>query len=54
MLVLVTMSAFCFHIPMWLPWSLMEAQLLGFAPLQPSGVYSWQAYLLPGAGPWPT
>ena len=30
-------------IPLW-------AQLLGFAPLQPHGVYPWQAYVQPGYG----
>ena len=28
----------------------MGAQLLGFAPLQPFGVYPWQAYVQPGDG----
>ena len=30
------------------------AQPLGFAPLQPLGVYPWQAYVQPGDGHWPT
>ena len=33
-----------------MPYSPMEAQLLGFAPLQPFGVYPWQAYVQPGDG----
>ena len=28
----------------------MGAQLLGFAPLQPFGVYPWQAYVQPSDG----
>ena len=32
----------------------MGAQLLGFAPLQPIGVYPWQAYVQPGDGHWST
>ena len=32
----------------------MEAQLLGFAPLQPFGVYPWQAYVQSGDGHWST
>ena len=28
----------------------MGAQLLGLAPLQPFGVYLWQAYVQPGDG----
>ena len=31
-------------------YSPMGAQLLGFAPLQPFGVYPWQAYVHPGGG----
>ena len=30
------------------------AQPLGFAPLQPFGVYPWQAYVQPGDGHWST
>ena len=30
----------------------MGAQPLGFAPLQPFGVYPWQAYVQPGDGHW--
>ena len=35
-------------------YSRMGAQLLGFAPLQPFGVYPWQAYVQPGDGHWST
>ena len=37
-----------------MPYSPMGAQLLGFAPLQPFGVYPWQAYVQPGYGHWST
>ena len=54
-LVPVLMSAFCFQMPCWMPYSpSMEAQPLGFAPLQPFGVYPWQAYVQPGDGHRPT
>ena len=33
-----------------MPYSPMGAQLLGFVPLQPFGVYPWQAYVQPGDG----
>ena len=33
-----------------MPYSPMGAQLLGFAPWQPFGVYPWQAYVQPGDG----
>ena len=33
-------------------YSPMEAQPLGFAPLQPFGVYPWQAYVQPHDGHW--
>ena len=33
-------------------YSCMGAQPLGFAPLQPFGVYLWQAYVQPGDGHW--
>ena len=33
-----------------MPYSPMSAQPLGFAPLQPFGVYPWQAYVQPGDG----
>ena len=32
----------------------MEAQPLGFAPLQPFAAYLWQAYVQPNGGHWPT
>ena len=32
----------------------MGAEPLGFATLQPFGVYPWQANVLPGDGSWPT
>ena len=32
----------------------LGAQLVGFAPLQPLGVYPWQSYVQPGDGNWPT
>ena len=32
----------------------MGAQPLWFAPLQPFGVYPWQAYVQPGDGHWST
>ena len=35
-------------------YSPMGAQPLGFAPLQPFGVYPWQAYVQPGDGHWST
>ena len=35
-----------------MPYSPMGAQPLGFAPLQPFGVYPWQAYAQPGDGHW--
>ena len=47
-LVSVLVSAFYFYVPSWMPYSPMGAQPLGFAPLQPFGVYPWQAYVQPG------
>ena len=35
-----------------MPYSPMGAQPLGFASLQPFGVYPWQAYVQPGDGHW--
>ena len=35
-----------------MPYSPIGAPLLGFAPLQPFGVYPWQAYVQPGDGLW--
>ena len=49
-LVSILVSAFYFQVPNWMSYSPMGAQLLGFAPLQPVGVYSWQAYVQPGDG----
>ena len=42
-LVFVLVSAFYFQVQCWMPYSPLGAQLLGFAPLQPLGVYLWQA-----------
>ena len=47
-LVSVLMSAFYFQVPCWMPYSPLGAQPLGFAPLQPLGAYTWQAYVQPG------
>ena len=38
---------------MWLPFSPMAIQPLGFTPLQLFGIYPCQAYAPPGAGLWP-
>ena len=46
-LVSFLVSAFYFHVPSWLLYSPMGTQPLGFAPLQPFGVYLWQAYVQP-------
>ena len=51
-LVSVLVSAFYFKVPQWMPYSSMEAQPLGFAPLQPFWVYPWQTYVQPGDGHW--
>ena len=53
-LVSVLVSAFYFQVPCWMPYSPFGAQPLGFAPLQPLGVYPWQAYVQPGDGHQPT
>ena len=37
-----------------MPYSPLGAKQLGFAPLQPLGLYLWQAYVQPGNGHWPT
>ena len=50
----VLVSAFYFQVPFWMPYALFGAQLLGFVPLPPLGVYLWQAYAQPGDGHWPT
>ena len=49
-LVSILVSAFYFQMPSWMPYSPMGAQALGFASLQPFGVYPWQAYVQPGDG----
>ena len=46
------LSALYFQVQSWMLYSPMGAQPLGFAPLQPFGVYPWQAYVQPGAGHW--
>ena len=48
MLVYVLAFVFCFQVFMWLPCLPMGAQPLGFASVQPFGVYLWQAYVPPG------
>ena len=53
-LVSVLVSAFYFQVLSWMWYSPMGAQPLGFAPLQPFGVYPWQAYVQPGDGQRPT
>ena len=53
MLVSVMVFAFCIQVLMWLLCSLMGAQPLGFATLQPFGIYPWQAYVPCGDGLWP-
>ena len=50
MLVLLTVFAFYFQVPMWLLCSAMGAQLLGFAPLQSLSIYHWQTYVPPQDG----
>ena len=51
-LVSVLVSAFYFQVPSWMPYSPTGAQPLGFAPLEPFGVYLWQVYVQPGDGHW--
>ena len=53
-LVSVLMSAFYFQVPCWMPCPPLGAEPLGFAPLQPLGVYPWQAYVQSGDGHKPT
>ena len=53
-LVSVLVSTFYFQVHCWMPYSPLGAQPLGFVPLQPLGVYPWQAYMQPGDGHWPT
>ena len=45
---------FLLSVPMWLPCSPIGAPPLGFAISQPFAVYSWQAYVPPDDGAWPT
>ena len=52
--IICLVSAFYHQVPCWMPYSPLGAQPLGFAPLQPLGVYLWQAYVQPGDGHWPT
>ena len=49
-LVSILVSALYFQVPSWMPYSPRGAQPLGFAPLQPFGVYPWQAYVQHGDG----
>ena len=49
-LVSILVSAFCFQVQSWMLYSPMEAQPLGFAPLQSFGFDPWQAYVQPGDG----
>ena len=51
-LVSILVSAFYFQVSSWMLYSPVGAQPLGFAPLQPFGVYPWQAYVQPGDGHW--
>ena len=53
-LVSVLVCAFYIQVPCWMPYSSLGAQPFGFAPLQPPGVYPWQAYVQPGEGHWST
>ena len=53
-LVSVLVSAFYSQVPCWIPYPPLGAQTFGFAPLQPLGVYPWQAYMQPGDGHQPT
>ena len=48
----ILVSAFYVQVPSWMPYSPMGAQPLGFAPLQPFGVYPWQAYVQLDDGHW--
>ena len=53
-LVSVLVSAFFFQVPCWMPYPPLVAQPMWLAPLQPLGVYLWQAYLQHGDGHWST
>ena len=46
-LVFIMVFTFYFQVLIWLPFSPMGTQPLGFSPLQPFGVYPWQAYVTP-------
>ena len=50
----VLVHTFCFQVPDWMLYSPLGAQVLGFAPFKPFGVFPWQAYVQPGNGHWPT
>ena len=52
MLVSAMVSTLYFQVHIWLLCSLVGAQSLVFTPPQPFGVYTWPAYVLPGAGQW--
>ena len=51
-LVFILVSAFYFQVPGWMSYYPMGTQSLEFAPLQPFGVYAWQAYVQPDDGHW--
>ena len=51
-LVSILVSAFYFEVPDWMSYSPVGAQPLGFALLQPFGVYPWHAHVQPGDGHW--
>ena len=53
-LVSVRVSSFYFQVPFWKPYLPLGAEPLGFAHLEPLGIYPCQAYVQPGDGPWPT
>ena len=53
-LVSILVPALYFQVPSWMLYSPVGAQPLGFAPLQPFGVYPLQAYVQPGDGHWST
>ena len=50
----VLVSAFYFKVLSLMPYSPMGDQPFRFAPLQPFGVYPWQASVQPGDGHWST
>ena len=49
----LTVSVLCFHIPIWMSYSSMGTLLLGFAQPKTFRAYPWQAYVPPGNGLWP-